>query len=77
MAGTTKTIDVMGHGSFYTNPRFKLSEFFASIERHVRKSADYTAIDLKAASKEQIAAITGYVNKLDKKPRDKIIYISP
>lgn len=76
-AGTTKTIDVTGHGNFYKDPGFKLSQFFAAIKRHVLKSSDYTAIDLKGATKEQISAITNYVNTLDKNLRDKIIYIAP
>jgi hypothetical protein len=59
VAGTTKTIDVTGHASFFTLPNFKMSQFFNAITDHVRKSATYTAIDLKGATKEQIAAITG------------------
>jgi RHS repeat-associated protein len=77
VAGTPKTIDVMGHATAYAHPKFNMTEFFASIKGHVTSCVDYVAIDLKGASKQQIAAITGYVNKLDKALRDKVIYISP
>jgi len=77
VAGTNKTIDVMGHGSFYTHPQFKMSEFFNSIKEHVTSSVTYIAIDLKGASKQQIAEITAYVNSLDTALRGKVIYISP
>jgi RHS repeat-associated protein len=77
VAGTNKTIDVMGHGSFYKHPQFVMSEFFNSIKEHVTSSVTYIAIDLKGASKDQIVEITAYVNKLDKALRDKVIYISP
>jgi hypothetical protein len=67
----------MGHATAYTHPNFKMAEFFASIKGHVTSSVNYVAIDLKGASKQQIAAITAYVDKLDKALRDKVIYISP
>ena len=78
VAGTTKTIDMLGHAQAYKywKPSDQ-KDFFLSITSHVRKSVDYVAIDLKGASKEQIAQITEYVNKLTKAERDKIIYISP
>lgn len=54
-----------------------MSEFFDAIKGHVNEDVSYTAIDLKGASKEQILAIKGYVDSLDKALRDKVIFISP
>lgn len=78
VAGTKKTIDVMGHAEAYKhwNPADQ-AQFFASVKNHLRKSVTYIAIDLKGASKEQIAQITAYVNSLTKAERDRIIYIVP
>ena len=53
------------------------AKFFASLKSHLQKSVNYIAIDLKGATKEQIAEITQYVNGLTKAERDKIIYVSP
>jgi len=72
-----KTIDVMGHGSFYKLSQFSMKEFKDSILGHVQSAADYTAIDLKGASKQQIIEIRAYVDTLKKSLRDKVIYISP
>lgn len=78
VAGTTKTIDIMGHADAYKYWSFAdKTKFLASIKSHLQKSVNYIAIDLKGASKEQIAEITQYVNGLTKAERDKIIYISP
>lgn len=67
VAGTTKTIDIMGHAQAYKSPGFKMTDFLASIKHHAYKSVTWVAIDLKGASKQQIAEITAYVKTLDKK----------
>ena len=41
------------------------AQFLKQIERHLRKTGvDYVVIDLRGATKEQIKAVTAYVNKL-------------
>ena len=52
------------------------SSFFGSIVKHVNKSVDHVAIDLKGASADQIKAIKGFVGDLTKKQQDKIIYVT-
>jgi hypothetical protein len=49
--------------------------FFKSIVRHVNKSVDHVAIDLRGASEAQIKAVKGFVSGLTKKQQDKIIYV--
>ena len=73
MAGTTKTIDAMGEPNAYKF--WNQKEFFASIARHLKKTVDYVAIDLKGASASQIAEITKYVNSLSKEQQARIIYV--
>lgn len=78
VAGTKKTIDIMGHAEAYSRwSQRDQAKFFGSITDHLLKSVTYIAIDLKGASKEQIGQITSYVNGLTKAQRDRIIYVSP
>jgi RHS repeat-associated protein len=78
VAGSRKTIDIMGHAEAYQhwNPADQ-AKFFTSLTRHLNKSVDFVSIDLKGASKEQIVQITQYVKRLTKAEQDKIIFIHP
>lgn len=74
ITGANKTIDAMG-----TPDAYKFfgsgSKFFSSILRHVNKSVDYVAVDLKGATDKQIKAIEKYVGGLKEEQRNKIIYV--
>jgi len=69
-----KTYDAMGGGKAFQNFG-NGSKFFDSIVRHINKSVDYVAIDLKGASAKQINAIQKFVGGLKKKQQEKIIYV--
>jgi RHS repeat-associated protein len=74
ISGTTKTIDVMGTPAAYSN--FGSGrQFFSSIMKHLNKSVDYVAVDLKGASQNQIKAIQAFVNSLKEEQRARIIYV--
>ena len=70
-----KTYDAMGGKQAFKHFGSG-GEFFASIARHVNKSVDHVAIDLKGASEGQIKAVKGYVNTLTKKQQEKVIYVT-
>jgi hypothetical protein len=71
--GANKTIDAMGGPEAFQ--KGVMSEILASIDRHLNKVVDYTAIDLRGASKEQIKALKDYVNNLTKEQQARIIYV--
>lgn len=73
VAGTKTAIDAMGQPKAYQH--WNQGEFFNSIVEHVNKSADYIAIDLDGASKDQIKAIEKFVGGLKEEQRNKIIYV--
>jgi RHS repeat-associated protein len=68
-----KTYDAMGQPNAYKfwNPK----QFFSSIMDHVNKSNDYTIIDLKGASADQIKQIQTYVGTLTKEQQGTIRYV--
>lgn len=68
-----KTYDAMGQPKAYEY--WKPSQFMQSIDDHLNKAVDFVAIDLKGASKEQIAAITKYVSGLAKDDQARIKYV--
>ncbi|MEK6288885.1 MAG: RHS repeat-associated core domain-containing protein, partial [Acidobacteriota bacterium] len=70
-----KTIDAMGGVKAYENFGSG-AKFFNAITKHVNKSVDHVAIDLKGASGAQIKAVKGFVSGLTKKQQEKIIYVS-
>jgi CdiA C-terminal tRNase domain len=71
--GTKKTIDAMGGPEAFQ--KGFMSEILASIDRHLNKTVDYTAIDLRGASQEQIKAVKDYVSSLSKEQQARIIYV--
>jgi hypothetical protein len=71
-----KTYDAMGGGKAFEAKNFgDGSKFMNSIVKHVNKSVDKVAIDLKGASKDQVGAIKGFVKTLTRKQQDKVIYV--
>jgi RHS repeat-associated protein len=69
-----KTYDAMGGGKAFEHFGDG-AKFMNSIVKHVNKSVDKVAIDLKGASKEQVGAIKDFVKTLTKKQQDKVIYV--
>lgn len=69
-----RTYDQLGdpRSSRYWNDERKL-RFFDSIMKHVRKSVDFTIMDLTGFSEESTADITGYVDGLPADQQAKII----
>lgn len=45
--------------------------------KHIYKSADVVALDLKGASKEQAGAIKDFVGALPKAQQAKVHYVNP
>jgi RHS repeat-associated protein len=74
VAGAKTTIDAMG-GERAFKYFGSVTDFFKSIVRHVNKSADYVAIDLKGASQNQVEAVEKFVGGLTEKQRNKIMYV--
>jgi len=71
-----KTYDAMGGGKAFNAKNFgDGTKFMESIVKHVNKSVDKVAIDLKGASKDQVGAIKDFVKTLTKKQQDKVIYV--
>ena len=70
-AGTT--YDAMGTPQAYQF--WNQKEFSGSINTHLRKSNDYTVIDLTGASRSQIDAIKGYVGSLSERARATILFV--
>ncbi len=71
---TGKTYDAMGGVQAYKYFGSG-TDFFKSITRHVNKSVDYVALDLKGASENQIKAIEKFVGGLTKEQQSKIVYV--
>jgi RHS repeat-associated protein len=70
-----KTYDAMGGAKAFEN--FGNGEkFLQSIDKHLRKSNDFTLIDLKGASKAQAGVINGYVKSLTKAQKAKIKFVN-
>ena len=68
-----KTYDAFGHpnASRFWNPK----AFFASLEHHLRKSNDFTVIDLTGFSQDQITAVQKYLSGLSPDQLKKLILI--
>lgn len=75
VAGTKVSIDVMGQPDAFKF--WNASEFFNSITKHLNKSVDFVAIDLKGATKEQIEAIKKFVSGLSADEQARIICVQP
>jgi hypothetical protein len=65
-----RTFDAMGDGT--KSKYFKLDQFKASIEHHLRKGNAFTVIDMTGYAADQIAAVRAYVDTL---PAGKIIRV--
>jgi hypothetical protein len=68
-----RTYDALGTPAAYRfwNER----AFLASIDRHLRKSNNFTVIDLTGANTAQIAAIRRHVNSLESELQNRILYV--
>jgi hypothetical protein len=68
-----RTYDALGNpaASKYWNE----DQFLRSIDSHLLKSNDFTVIDLTGFTKDQINAVSHYINNLPSASRDKIIRI--
>jgi hypothetical protein len=68
-----RTDDALGTPAAY---RFwNEKAFLSSIDRHLRKSNDFTVIDLTGASRAQIDAIRRHVGSLESELQDRILYV--
>jgi hypothetical protein len=70
-----KTYDAMGGGKAFEHFGDGAS-FMKSIVKHVNKSVDQVAIDLKGASKDQVGAIKDFVKTLTKDQQKKVQYVN-
>jgi hypothetical protein len=68
-----KTYDALGTPAAYKFWNEKA--FLTSIDRHLRKSNDFTVVDLAGASRAQISAIRRYVGSLESELQDKILLL--
>jgi hypothetical protein len=68
-----RTYDAMGDG---TKAKYlRLPSFTRSIDHHLNKGNDFTVIDLTGYSREQITAITNYVNTLPAEKQSTIVRV--
>ena len=65
-----RTYDAMGDGT--KSKYFKLDQFKASIDHHLRKGNTFTVIDMTGYTADQISAVRAYVDTL---PANKIIRV--
>ena len=70
-----KTWDAANSPTAYEHWGTQAGNILKNIKTTALKSADYTAVDLKGASKEQIATIRSYVRTLPDKLQKKIRYV--
>jgi RHS repeat-associated protein len=68
-----KTYDAMGAPAAYKFWNEKA--FLTSIDKHLRKSNNYTVIDLTGANRAQIDAIRQHVGSLASELQERIIYV--
>ncbi len=69
-----RTFDALGGGS-QASRFFNSSDFSTSITRHLRKSNDFTVIDLTGFTPSQITQVRTFLNGLSKSELDRIIRI--
>ncbi len=70
-----KSIDIMNPMDALSNGTFDLKKFNKSIDSHMLKSTDYTAIDMRKMAGEQIEAVEKHIGTLNDADRAKIITI--
>jgi RHS repeat-associated protein len=69
-----KSIDIMNPMDGIAKGKFKVDEFITSIGEHLRKS-DFTAIDMRKMSSDQVQAIEKHIGTLTDAQRAQIITI--
>jgi RHS repeat-associated protein len=70
-----KSIDIMNPMDAISNGKFDLTGFIMSIDTHMLKSTDFTAIDMRKMKGEQIDAVEKHIGTLSDADRAKIITI--
>jgi RHS repeat-associated protein len=70
-----KSIDILNPAEAVAKGKFNIEDFYKSIDSHLLKSTDYTAIDVRSLAGDQIAAIEKYVSNLSDVSKGKIMLI--